>query len=105
MHYLLMIIGNFNIRCADLSPAKTNAKLLVDSNTMLPFTIMRQSFEHIARWYLQIIKTVCRLKLANLPQRNSLKIHESPDSYPASKLFRILTFERNDHVGDSNAIR
>lgn len=36
-----MVVNNFNILRTSLGPAKADAKLFVDSNTMLSFTNMR----------------------------------------------------------------
>lgn len=93
-----MVVNNFNIFRATRGPTKADAKLFVDSNTMLPFTIMRKSFKHVSGRYLQVVETACSLKLAKLTQSNPLKVHELPDSRTAHKLFRMLTFERNDHA-------
>jgi len=96
MSYLLVIINNFNICSTGFGPSKTEPKLLVDPDTVLPFASMRQGFEHVAGWDPQIIQASRGLQLANLAQCDALEVDEAPDSIPASKLFRIFAFERAD---------
>ena len=44
---LLVIIYNFNLVWTRFCPYETNTILVINSNTMLPFSITRQSFKFI----------------------------------------------------------
>ncbi len=51
-----MVINNFNLARAGLSPDKTEAVLIIESNAVLPFTVTSQCFQVIAGRYAQLVK-------------------------------------------------
>ncbi|AOY60153.1 uncharacterized protein Dmul_33830 [Desulfococcus multivorans] len=92
-----MVIHNFDIRRPGRSPAKTDAKLTVDPNTVLPGTIAFQGFQTIAGRHLKIVKACCDLKLPKLSHRNPFDVHKALLSAAFSQSFCIRTFERYNH--------
>ncbi len=50
---LSVVICNFDFICISLRPHKTNAVLLIDSNTILIVLISFQPFESVSRWDLK----------------------------------------------------
>jgi uncharacterized protein YcnI len=52
-----MVINNFNLLGMAIDPNKANAPLVVDADAVLPSTVAAQSFQPVAGWYTQKVKT------------------------------------------------
>jgi len=100
-----MVIYDLNILCACSFPIKTDAPLIVDTNAVLAGTIAFECFDSISGWYSQIIQPVGNLDLSQLPSCHIFDIHKPPYADSLCKGFSVGTFERSDHVSDSNALR
>lgn len=92
-----MVINDFDIFRTSFRPPEAQSKLLVNPDAVLASAITTQSFQPIAGRYLKVLQLVCELKLAELPQRNPLKIHKALDATPAGQLLGIPTLEPDDH--------
>ena len=92
-----MVINDFDIFRASFRPPEAQSKLLVNPDAVLASAITNQSFQPIAGRYFKILQLVCELKLAELPQRNPLKIHKAFNATPAGQFLGIPTLERDDH--------
>jgi len=64
-----MVINDLNISRTVISPAKTDAILLIDSNTVLSFAVAGQRFKSIARWYPQFFQSLNRVQLVQFSRR------------------------------------
>jgi hypothetical protein len=84
-----MIINDLQVGWTIISPAKTDAILLVDSNAVLSFAISRQSFRSIARWYPQFFQSLNGVQLIQFSHRNAPQI--SRTTFPCS--FRVEPIE------------
>ena len=58
-----MIIYNFNIERITVFPFKTYSPLLIDANTMLPFTVAFQSLKSISVRRAQFFKFIHQIDL------------------------------------------
>lgn len=61
-----MIINNLNIPGLVISPYKTNAPLIVDTNAALSFSIAAQRFQTITGRSAQIVQPYGRIKRKQL---------------------------------------
>ena len=69
-----MVVDNFHLGWPHLSPAKTDAVLVIYANTMLPLSIPLQGFKPVSWGNLEFMECGHRVKLikfagGNLPQR------------------------------------
>jgi hypothetical protein len=72
-----MVVDNLNVKRIGVKPAKADAPLVVDPNTMLPSPIACQGFQMIARNRTQVRQGRRRVNLVQLTFRhgsNSLKL-------------------------------
>ena len=51
-----MIIHDFNVLSVAVFPGKANSKLIVDADTVLPFSVAREGFQVRAMEYRQVLK-------------------------------------------------
>ena len=71
-----MIIADFNLFRSGFRPNKANAKLIIDSNGVLPRSIPSQRLQTIARRNAKVIERFGNLKLKKFAQRNALNLRE-----------------------------
>ena len=74
-----MIIHDLYLVRSCLSPTEAYAKLIVDSNAVLPLPISLQSFKSIARGHTKIANVRCRVDLIKLAERRT---PEGPGARP-----------------------
>jgi len=58
-----VVIDDLYLICSSLGPAEADAKLIVDTNAVLPLPISLQSFKSIARGYTKIVYVRRRVDL------------------------------------------
>ena len=49
-----MVVHDFNVYGITIHPDKTDAPLVVDSNTVLSYTISPQYLQSVCRWHSQV---------------------------------------------------
>jgi hypothetical protein len=69
-----VVISEFDILSAPAVPPKTDAKLPVDSDAVLPSAIATKSFQTIARWRTEFVKTACGVEHGQLSVRGHPQI-------------------------------
>jgi hypothetical protein len=73
-----MVIDNFNIFRTCIRPTKTDTPLIIDTNAVLPRTIILECFKVIPGWHPQIIQSAGNLKLSKFTSGNLTNIHKLP---------------------------
>ena len=58
-----MVVDDFDIERLATLPAKADAPLIVDTDTVLPRTIAAELFKPIARWGEQIAQVLCVVQI------------------------------------------
>ncbi len=92
-----MIVHDFDIFRAAFRPSKTDAKLIVHANTVLSGAVAFKCFQAVARRHLEIVKSLCNLKLAKLSFGNTFYVHKPLDSTTVGQCLCLFAIERNDH--------
>lgn len=72
-----MIIDDLNFVGVAVPPYETDAPLIVDANTMLPFAIALQCLEAVAGRYAQILKAFCAMQIKQFTPGNPFNRSES----------------------------
>ena len=93
-----MVIDNLHIVGIPVAPDKADAPLIVDANTVLPFSVAFKRFQVISRGRGKVTKLRGNIQLPEFPLCHPLKSPKPPDALPRMKLFRIFRPERPDHV-------
>lgn len=94
-----MVIDYFAIMGVAVLPAKTDAPLVVDTDTPLPGPIARQLFEAIPRWNTEEVEGRGAMKLLQLALRSPLGIlRQLGRKFAVKELFRFLACKRYNHV-------
>jgi len=88
-----MVSNDFHIFSTGISPAETDAPLIVDADAVLARTITFKRFETIAGWNLQIFKSARDLKLSELAPRHSGDVGETLGILASSERLSVCTFE------------
>ncbi len=65
-----MIVNNFNIRWAILSPYKADSILIIDTNTVLALTITLQWFKSVTRWRTEKLQRLSCIQLRQFATSN-----------------------------------
>src|SRR6185437_6463970 len=73
-----VIIHNFHVVCFSIMPAKTDSKLAVDANPMLPTPITVQRFQPVSWRSSQIFKHLGVVDHFELPHGRSSQIAREP---------------------------
>src|SRR5215469_560582 len=56
---LLVVVHNLNVKRIGISPNEAQPIAIIDSNTVLAFSVSSQCFESIPAWNRQIVKLSC----------------------------------------------
>jgi len=92
-----VVIDNLHLVGIPIAPDKTDSPLVVDANTVLPFSVAFKSFQVITRGRSKVTKLRGNIQLAESPLRYPLESPKPLDALPRVKLFRIFRPERLDH--------
>jgi len=84
-HSALMVVGDFNVACVAIVPAKTDTPLIVDANTVPVFSVATEGFEMITRGNSQGFQLCRRGNETELVQCALLNV--------AGKLLRVAALE------------
>lgn len=95
---LLVIVHNLNIVRVPLAPDETQAPSVVDTNTVLPFSVGMQCLQAIPRRRSQVTQFRRAIQLPKLLARNVLDSLKAPATLAVVKAFRLRAQERLDHV-------
>jgi len=93
-----MIVNNLNIMrfCAD--PGKADPILVIDTDTVLPFTFALKSFQMVSWRYFQVSQTRSDLKLTQLSSGYRLKRLKVFHAVSARKRPRIFISKGSYHA-------
>ena len=92
-----MVINNLHIVDVPVAPNKADAPLIVDANTVLPFSVAFERFQMISRGRGKVTKLRGNIQLPEFPLCYPLESPKPPDALPRVELFRIFRPERLDH--------
>jgi len=92
-----MIVNNFNVKCIAASPNETKAPLIVDSDAMLPVTILVKSLQAIPWRRCKVSQLGSTIQLPELSLRHALDATETLTRLAPEKPFRFLASKRFDH--------
>ncbi len=92
-----MMIHDLNIVGIATSPSKTDAPLIVDSNTVLSYTITDEFLKSIRWRNSKIFCRACCIQHQELPQCNALNCAKPPGPEPLKNPLGFLAAEALDH--------
>ncbi len=94
-----MVVDDFDIACVAIFEHETNPKLIVDTNTMFPFSIAGQRLKTVSRRNIQLGKATRAMQNAKFLQRRSVNLGGN-SSAPAGvpQLLRLGVREALDHI-------
>ena len=93
-----MVINNFNLLDMAIDPNKANAPLVIHANAVLPSAVAAQSFQPIARWYTQKVKTCRGMYLLQFPNRHGCNVCKPCYPSPVKQQFGIGVAEALNHA-------
>jgi hypothetical protein len=93
-----VVIDNLHIIGIPVAPDKADAPLIIDANTVLPFSLAFERFQVISRGRGEVTKLGGNIQLPELPLCHPLESSKPPDALPRMKLFRISRPEGLDHI-------
>jgi hypothetical protein len=70
----LMVVNDFDLVCASISPDKANSPLSIDSNAVLSFSIPMQTLELVFRGYFQVFEPDCCIDHPELTESHVLDV-------------------------------
>ncbi len=86
-----MIVDNFDVLSAIVSPSKTNSVLIVYPNTISALSIAFKGFQAIPGWDAKIIQSTRNLYLTKVSTGDRGKIGKTPDRITLGKSLSIRT--------------
>lgn len=93
-----MVVNDLNVVGIAILPAKADAPLIIDANTVLSGAIPVELFEPIARRGPEIDHGLGRINDGQLAQHGTLEVAgESPDGLAIEQRFRVPIAEALDH--------
>jgi hypothetical protein len=93
-----MIVDDLYVVSVSLSPHKTNAPLVIDTDAVLPFAVSCQCMKPIAARDTQIHQTFGRVQHQQFPSRRLSNIHEPWDIFVIEKPPGVGAFEGLNHI-------
>jgi len=94
-----MVVNNFHIEGVARRPAKADAPLPIDTNTVLPGTIPREPLKAICRRNPQINQCFRPMKHAKFAQSHTVNIRRKLGwPVPTEELSSILVLEGPNHA-------
>ena len=88
-----MVVNDFNPIGRAVSPSKTNAPLIVDSNAALAGAVAFEHFKPVARRHPQVSELRGNMKLLKFAQRSPLNVHPAFHALAMGQCFRVLAGE------------
>jgi len=95
---LSIVLRDFDALGISVPPDKADAVLIVDPDTVLPFSVSPQRFEAVAWWNQQIGKCMGTIQGHKPAQRNRRDMRELPRRLPVKKPFGLFAPEGPDHM-------
>jgi len=92
-----VVVHDFNLVRAILSPNKAHTPLVIDADAVLSFAVTLQRFKSIPRGNPQAGQFGTRVQLQQFATRNSFDVPEPRHDLAAEKRFGIETGERVNH--------
>jgi hypothetical protein len=92
-----VIVDDFNVIGSILLPYKTDAKLIVDADTVLSAPVSTQRFQHISRRLPEIVQTGSRIHPVEFPPGYGFNAAPSPVGPQQSEFRRVAVLETPDH--------
>ncbi len=93
----LVVVHDFDVRWAGGGPAKADAVLIVDPDTVLTGAITLESLQAISGRHAQVIEPPGDLELAQLASRHGGDVREASGAAAAGECLRVGIAERDDH--------
>jgi hypothetical protein len=98
-HFPSVVVDDLDVERLALTPAKTQALLLVDADAVLTFAIALECLELIAWRHRQVTNICRRIEVLELLARTLLNLSVEPlHELTAEDRFRPLILERTDHL-------
>jgi len=93
-----MVINDLDVMRITAFPNKADTPLLIDPDTVLPFSVMMQSLKVVGRRNSQGLENARGIENLELDHRRSLdRLRQPAGEPPGKKLLSLLAFERLDH--------
>ena len=93
-----MVVDDLDVICVSVLPAKANAPLIVDANTVLARAVAFELFESVARRHTQVVELLGGINEANLAEHEPEQVgREPPDALPLKHALGISIREALDH--------
>jgi len=92
-----VVVDDFDVCRPRLGPPKTDSKLIIDPDAVLPFPITLQRLETVTWWHSQVIESAGNLQLSEFATRNGLETHEPANAAPSRQRLGVGIAERDDH--------
>src|SRR5688572_17710674 len=97
-----MIVNYLDVLGPSFRPSETNPKLVVNADTMLPFSVSFQRFKPISGRHSKVVELHGRIKLVELPKGDIPQIsRKQPPGigriYAIKDIFSAFISERPDH--------
>lgn len=91
-----VVVHNLDIFRMPVNPAKTDSKLVVDTDAVLPGTISPELLQPIARWHTQKIKRARSMHKVQFSARCRFNIHKALHPLPVEQCLGLGTTEAFD---------
>jgi hypothetical protein len=92
-----VIVHDLDVFSPGIGPSKTEAQLVIDSDTVLSRTVAHKGLQVVARRYAEVFQPGSDLKLPKLASRHGSNVREPRNALPPCKSLGIGALERLDH--------
>ena len=93
-----MVVGNLDVMCFAIEPAKTESPLIVDANAVLPCSIAGQFLQAIAWGNSQVFQRIGGIEQRQFTKRGALEFTgEFFDAFAPKETFGVLVRESPYH--------
>ena len=92
-----VVVHDFDVFRMPVNPAKTDSKLVVDTDAVLPGTISPELLQPIARWHTQKIQRAPSMHEVQFSACCRFNIHKALHPLPVEQCLGLGTTEAFDH--------
>jgi hypothetical protein len=92
-----MIVHDLDVFSSGFCPSKTEAELVVDSDTVLARTVAYKGLQAVTRRYAEVFQPGSDLKLPKLASRHGSDVREPRNAFAPCKSLGIGAPEGLDH--------
>ena len=93
-----MVVDDLDVGGIGARPAKTDAPLVVDADTVLALAIVAKLLQPVARRNPEIIEPPCRVDQSEFPEHHASELGwEASDGLARPEAFRVTIGESPDH--------